>query len=745
MKTKFLNKKALAAGIACMCGIFAGYLFFDRSLNANSLYSTFAENKIAGDPLSITYPFDGTLFPPEIRAPKIKWSEPDRAVKRWLVCISFGDGSSRIDHVADTTHWTPSEVQWECIKLHSVACKATVVIIGVLGKRPVSSGHVDIRTSTDHVGAPLFYREVNLPFREAVKDPRRIRWRFGPISTKDCPRVVLENLPVCGNCHSFSADGKTLGMDVDYANDKGSYAIVPVSKHMTLDSTDIITWSDYRRADSEPTFGLLSQVSPDGNWIVSTVKDNSVFVPKPQLDFSQLFFPVKGILALYNRSTRAFSEFPGGDDPRYVNSNPVWSPSGKDILFIRSKVYKLNVDGRPQQVLLTEEQCADFLKLGKLFLYDIYKVPFNNGTGGTAAPLAGASGNGMSNYFPRYSPNGAWIVFCKAKSYSLLQPDSRLYIIPAGGGEPRLMTCNRECMNSWHSWSPNGKWLVFSSKAFSPYTQLFLTHIDEKGMDTPPVVLDWFTAPDRAANIPEFVNAPDSAIAAIQEHFVNDVSYVRAAREYAAAYEFGGAIINLFNKALEINPANAQAHYDLGTLLAMQDKEGEAVVHFREAIRLDTNFLMAYCNLATAYLHLGRIDDASTYYLKALARESKRDNNARTFLYAHSNLALIYAKEGLNEKALAEYASAVALDPLSADLHCSLADMYLKRDDLQKARNEYVRSSELKPDFEKALYNLGIVYTKMKLPEKAREAWQKVLKINPENATVARALQTMKN
>ena len=63
----------------------------------------------------------------------------------------------------------------------------------------------------------------------------------------------------------------------------------------------------------------------------------------------------------------------------------------------------------------------------------------------------------------------------------LLQPDSELYIMPAAGGEARRLECNTARMNSWHSWSPNGKWLVFSSKANSPYTQLFLTHIDEQG------------------------------------------------------------------------------------------------------------------------------------------------------------------------------------------------------------------------------------------------------------------------
>ena len=107
--------------------------------------------------------------------------------------------------------------------------------------------------------------------------------------------------------------------------------------------------------------------------------------------------------------------------------------------------------------------------------------PTTTAQGGKAEPLAGASRNGRSNYFPKYSPDGKWIVFCQASNYMLLQPDSELYIIPAEGGEARRLKCNTARMNSWHSWSPNSRWLVFSSKANSPYTQLFLTHIDERG------------------------------------------------------------------------------------------------------------------------------------------------------------------------------------------------------------------------------------------------------------------------
>jgi hypothetical protein len=429
------------------------------------------------------------------------------------------DGGSDLRFLVRRPQWTPGPQDWESLKCRSLERDARVLILGVgqggAGK-VLSRAEMAFRTSKDPVGAPLFYREVILPFAEADKDPSRIRWRFGAIDS--LPPVVLEHVSVCANCHSFSRDGAILGMDADYAKNKGAYVIAPVQEQMTLTPNDIISWNDFDKG--EGAFGLLSQVSPDGRYVVSTVRDMAVFIDRPPLAFSQLFYPVKGILAVYDRQSRTFRALPGADDPNLVQSNPMWSPDGRDIVFARASVPDLSRTHGMGLSPLTRSDSEMLAEQGKPLRFDLYKIPFNGGQGGTPVPLAGASHNGMSNYFARYSPDGRWIVFCRAKSYMLLQPDSELYIISAQGGAARRLRCNTNRMNSWHSWSPNGQWLVFSSKAWSDYTQLCLTHIDENGDSTPPVLLAHLTAPDRAANIPEFVNASPTAIIKIREQFV---------------------------------------------------------------------------------------------------------------------------------------------------------------------------------------------------------------------------------
>ena len=274
-------------------------------------------------------PWTRRFFPRRSSSPTCRWRDDHTAVNVWLVTIEFADGKQPVTAVSRAAAWTPSPQQWRDIKARSLESPAKITVFGAnqaVPGRLLSSAAIRISTSKDAVGAPLFYREVPLPFSYAVKNKSLIRWRFGPISSTTQPPIVLENLRSCGNCHSFSADGKHFGMDLDYANDKGSYVMSPVEEEMVLDPDKIITWADYKKEEKEATYGLLSQVSPDGKYAISTVKDREVFVPVDNLEFSQLFFPVKGILALYNLETKTFSSLPGANDSAVRSEQPDMEP-----------------------------------------------------------------------------------------------------------------------------------------------------------------------------------------------------------------------------------------------------------------------------------------------------------------------------------------------------------------------------------------------------------------------------------
>ncbi len=482
--------------------VFLRVLFLLLFLTILGPHAVFAGN--TGNSLIIAYPEEGTVFPRDmVFPPTFRWSDQTGA-NGWEITFRFDDEDGDLTFQSPHPRWQPESQAWETIRKRSLGKKASVTIRG----NKKESSEMTFTTSKDPVGAPIFYRDVPLPFSFAAANTDLIEWKLGFVDRMEKPRTVISNFNVCGNCHSLSRDGRKLAMDVDYEGDKGGYIVSDIGKDMEFRIEDLISWNDYSRGDGEISSGFLSRISPDGRYVASTVKDGAVLITLNSLDYSLLFYPAKGILAVYDVGEKRFFPIPGGDDPEYVQTNPSWSPDGSRIAFARAP-RKVSVYARILKIL------------GKrLFRYDLYMIPFNEGKGGKAEPVPGASRNGKSNYFPKYSPDGKWIVFCQADNYMLLQRDSELFIIPAEGGLARRMTCNRrDAMNSWHSFSPNGRWLVFASKKEGPYTQLWLTHLDENGQDSAPLLLEAFMTTERAANIPEFVNLSEEGMGFVRHPF----------------------------------------------------------------------------------------------------------------------------------------------------------------------------------------------------------------------------------
>ena len=691
--------------------------------------------------VEIQHPIAGAVLPFNMPAPVLLWKTNAPEVGRWEAVFKAGRKRWSFENIAPM--WRPPEADWRRMK---EAAQGGAIEVGITGYEADRPSRIKVRSSVrisvarESVHDSLFYREVNLPFKEAVKDPSQIRWRYGGLDKGTIPPVVLEHLPVCGNCHSFSRDGKVLGMDVDYANDKGSYVITRTAPQMQLATSDIITWNDYRREDGNLTLGLLSQVSPDGRYAVSTVKDLSIFMAKPDLAFSQLFFPFLGILGVYDRQTKEFFALPGADDPAYVQSNAAWSPDGRWIVFARSRAVEVKGARGSGRVLLEGAEGEEFLKQTRDYRYDLYRLPFNGGKGGKAEPLRGASVNGRSNFFPKYSPDGRWIVFCQAANYMLLQPDSELFIIPAEGGPARRLGCNLSRMNSWHSWSADSQWLVFSSKTHSDYTQLYLTRISPTGEASPPVWLAHLVSPGRAANIPEFVSLPPEAITRIRESFVDDYSYVRAGDEFYRAREPERAI-EKYRLALSLNPDNVRAHEQLGLLLSRSGHLRDAMEHLEQGAQLDPKNPVAQFHLGRGLLEAGRTSEAIVHLEEAarcaagdgLAAIPPADRKEPLAEALHVALARAYHQLGNLTNAQTHYTAALRLDPDDPDLRHNYGTLLLHFERLAEAQDQFTEALRIRPGFASAHNCLGIIRQRQHRSAEALACFQKAVEFDPNN------------
>jgi hypothetical protein len=158
--------------------------------------------------------------------------------------ISFTDGSAGIQGITRRERRRIGKIDPDCVsktnespRLTRQQATARAWTPDAATRRPSPSPDLTIRNWSmpfrldarqsepprDPVGAPIFYRDVPLMPAETEKgviEPlarfavRLVSWKIRDIGAARS-QVVMGNVPVCANCHSFSSNGRTLGMDMD--------------------------------------------------------------------------------------------------------------------------------------------------------------------------------------------------------------------------------------------------------------------------------------------------------------------------------------------------------------------------------------------------------------------------------------------------------------------------------------------------------------------------------------------------
>jgi predicted O-linked N-acetylglucosamine transferase (SPINDLY family) len=182
-----------------------------------------------------------------------------------------------------------------------------------------------------------------------------------------------------------------------------------------------------------------------------------------------------------------------------------------------------------------------------------------------------------------------------------------------------------------------------------------------------------------------------------------------------------------FQKAAELLPDDASAHYNLGVALQEHGRLDGAIASYRRALEIEPDYVMAYNNLGNTLKDLGRLDDAVASYRRAL--EIKPD-----LAMTHSNMGNALQDLGRLDEAVASYRRALEIKPDFVEAHYNLGNALQDLGRLDDAVASYRRALEIEPTFAGAHCNLGVTLRDLGRPDDAVMSYRRALEIKPDFA-----------
>ena len=181
--------------------------------------------------------------------------------------------------------------------------------------------------------------------------------------------------------------------------------------------------------------------------------------------------------------------------------------------------------------------------------------------------------------------------------------------------------------------------------------------------------------------------------------------------------------INYYRKAVELRPGYAQAQSNLGNLLLRKGQTDEALSHLEKA----KNFAEGFNNIASGYMQKGRIEEAITYYQRAI----EIDPN---YAEAHNNLGVALLQNHRVDDAITQYRRAVEIKPESAELQCNLGNAFASKQDWPAAVEAYESALHARPNYAKARNNLGVALEQLGKRDEAFAQFEQNVQENPNYA-----------
>ncbi len=129
-----------------------------------------------------------------------------------------------------------------------------------------------------------------------------------------------------------------------------------------------------------------------------------------------------------------------------------------------------------------------------------------------------------------------------------------------------------------------------------------------------------------------------------------------------------------YERALSVEPQNAQVLNNLGHSLYLDDRYADALARLKDAARLAPADARVAGNLALVYGRLGKYDEAF-----------KQFKRAGSEFYARTSTAVLLANAGRDRDAIKHYEAARKLNPAASDVLRQLITLYVRTGQRDKA------------------------------------------------------------
>jgi len=180
-----------------------------------------------------------------------------------------------------------------------------------------------------------------------------------------------------------------------------------------------------------------------------------------------------------------------------------------------------------------------------------------------------------------------------------------------------------------------------------------------------------------------------------------------------------------FREAIRVNPALADAYYNLGAIYMNQQKPAEARDVLLRAVEIKPDYADALNNLGLLAAEQKHADEAETYFQKAVEASPQ-------YAIAWQNLGNLYREQHRWTESQQALERALKIDPDDAGVNYGLGLLFAIQGDSQRAGEYLERAVKLRPNYPEALNNLAILYIRTGRREQAAATLEECIRVAPD-------------